>query len=178
MSMDIEYSQTLGMTSRTVPAAAEPAVTTIEAQRGWQPVNVQELWAFRELIYFLIWRDVKVRYKQTLLGAAWAVLQPAMLMIVFTIFLGRIAKVPAGDTPYPLFVYLGVLPWSFFATAITSAGNSVVGSERLITKIYFPRLAIPIAAVGAAVVDLAIAFVLLVALMAFYGVVPAASILL
>src|SRR5437764_5053270 len=151
--MDIEYSETFVAVDHGAPSATEPVLTVIEAQHGWQAVNVRELWRFRELIYFLIWRDVKVRYKQTILGAAWAVLQPAMLMIVFTIFLGKVAKVPAGDGPYPLFVYLGVLPWSFFATAITTAGNSVVGSERVITKVYFPRLSIPIAAVGAAIVD-------------------------
>jgi len=162
-------------------AAAEPdpvVATVIEPAGTWQPINCRELWKFRELIYFLIWRDVKVRYKQTALGAAWAVIQPAMLMVVFTVFLGRLAKVPAGDVPYPLFVYLGVLPWTFFSTAISSAGNSVVGSERLITKIYFPRLAIPMASVGAAVVDFAIAFALLLAMMAFYRVVPGWGILL
>ena len=120
---------------------------------GWQLINVRELWQFRELVYFLTWRDVKVRYKQTLLGAAWAILQPLLMMVVFTIFFGRMAGVPSGDLPYPLFAYAGLLPWTFFATAITTAGNSVVGSERLITKIYFPRLAVPFAAVGAAVVD-------------------------
>src|SRR5207245_2234688 len=146
--------------------------------RGWQLINLRELWHFRELLYFLTWRDVKVRYKQTVLGAAWAVLQPAMMMVVFTIFFGRMAGVPSGDLPYPLFVYAGLLPWTFFATAVANAGNSVVGSERLITKIYFPRLAIPFASVGAAVVDFAVAFGLLVALMLYYGVVPGVAILL
>ncbi|MEJ7639362.1 MAG: ABC transporter permease, partial [Singulisphaera sp.] len=117
-----------------------------------------ELWQYRELIFFIGWRDVKVRYKQTVLGAAWAILQPVMMMVVFTIFFGRLAGVSSGRLPYPLFAYSGLLPWTFFATAIASAGNSVVGSERLITKIYFPRLAIPFAAVGAAVVDFMIAF--------------------
>src|SRR5436190_4287727 len=153
-------------------------ISVIEPARGWQPLNVRELWRFRELVCFLVWRDVKVRYKQTLLGAAWAVLQPAMLMIVFTIFLGRLAKVPAGNVPYPLFVYLGVLPWSFFSAAITNAGNSVVGSERLITKVYFPRLAIPMAAVGAAALDFLVAFVLLVAMMAYYHVAPGPRLLI
>src|SRR4029453_10314565 len=124
-------------------------VTIIQPPCGWQLINVAELWKFRELLGFLVWRDVKVRYKQTLLGDAWAVLQPAMMMVVFTVFFARLAKVPAGDLPYPLFVYAGLLPWSFFPTAIANAANSVVGSERLITKIYFPRLAIPFASVGA-----------------------------
>jgi lipopolysaccharide transport system permease protein len=160
------------------PRTVAPAAYVIEPPRGWQPINLRELWRFRELICFLVWRDVKVRYKQTLLGAAWALLQPAMLMIVFTIFLGRIAKIPSGDVPYPLFVYLGVLPWSFFSTAISNAGNSVVGSERLVTKVYFPRLAIPIAAVGAAVVDFVIALGLLVGMMLYYGIAPGAGMLL
>jgi lipopolysaccharide transport system permease protein len=156
---------------------SEPPLTRILPPKGWQPVNVRELWQFRELLYFLTWRDVKVRYKQTVLGAAWAVLQPAMMMVVFTIFFARLARVPAGDMPYPLFVYMGLLPWTFFATAITNAGNSVVGSERLVTKIYFPRLAIPFASVGAAVVDFLIAFGLLVVLMFFYGRAPGAGLL-
>jgi lipopolysaccharide transport system permease protein len=126
------------------------------------------LWSSRELIYFLTWRDVKVRYKQTLLGAAWAILQPVMMMVVFTIFFARLARLPAGDLPYPVFVFAGLLPWTFFATAIASAGNSVVGSERLITKIYFPRLAVPFAAVAAAVVDFAIALGVLIVMMGIY----------
>jgi lipopolysaccharide transport system permease protein len=157
---------------------ANPPKTVIEPPRGWQLVNVRELWQFRELVYFLTWRDVKVRYKQTLLGAAWAVLQPLLMMVVFTIFFGRMAGVPSGDLPYPLFAYAGLLPWTFFATAITAAGNSVVGSERLITKIYFPRLAIPFAAVGAAVVDFVIAFGLLLAMMVYYRIPPGLGLLL
>ena len=152
--------------------------TLIEPPRAWQWINVSELWEFRELLGFLVWRDVKVRYKQTLLGAAWAVLQPALMMIVFTIFFARLAKVPAGDLPYPLFVYAGLLPWTFFATAIAQSAQSVIGSERLITKVYFPRLAIPFASVGAAAVDLAIACGLLLAMMAWYGVPPSANLLL
>jgi lipopolysaccharide transport system permease protein len=157
---------------------SSPAVTVLEPPRGWQLVNVRELWRFRELIYILAWRDVKVRYKQTLLGAAWAVLQPALMMVVFTLFFSRVAGMSSDDVPYPLFAFAGLLPWTFFATAITSGGNSVVGSERLITKIYFPRLAVPFAAVGAAMVDFAIAFALLLVLMPFFGYWPAASLVL
>ncbi len=152
--------------------------TVILPPRGWQLINARELWQFRELLFFLVWRDVKVRYKQTVLGAAWAILQPLMMMIVFTIFFGRMAKVPSGGLPYPLFAYAGLLPWTFFATAITNAGNSVVGSERLITKIYFPRLAVPFAAVGAAVVDFAIAFLFLIGMMIYYHVIPGPALLL
>jgi lipopolysaccharide transport system permease protein len=158
--------------------AATPPLTVIEPPRGWQLINAAELWRFRELLFFLIWRDVKVRYKQTLLGAAWAILQPAMMMVVFTIFFARMARVAAGDLPYPIFVYAGLLPWTFFATSIANAGNSVVGSERLITKIYFPRLAIPFASVGAAIVDFAIALGMLVVLMFWFGVMPGPGLVL
>lgn len=154
--------------AHTDAAPVEITTTFIRPTSGWQLVNVRELWQYRELLYFLTWRDVKVRYKQTLLGAAWAILQPALMMVVFTIFFGRMAKVPTGNLPYPIFVFAGLLPWAFFATAMANAGNSVVGSERLITKIYFPRLAVPLAAVGAAVVDFAIAFLMLIVLMVFY----------
>src|SRR3954465_12175968 len=122
------------------------AVTVLEPPRGWQLINVRELWRFRELIYFLIWRDVKVRYKQTALGAAWAVLQPLMMMVVFTVFFRRLAGLPSGDMPCPLFAFAVLRPWTFFASALASGASSVVASERLVSKIYFPRLAIPIAA--------------------------------
>jgi lipopolysaccharide transport system permease protein len=152
--------------------------TIIDAEQSWKMLNLRELWQYRELIFFLAWRDVKVRYKQTALGAAWALLQPAMMMVVFTVFFSRLGKVYSGDTPYQLFAYAGLLPWTFFATAITSAGNSVIGSERLITKIYFPRLGIPIASVGACLIDSLIASGLLFVLMAWYGIVPGAGLLL
>ncbi len=152
--------------------------TVIEPPKGWQVLNVGELWRARELIFFLAWRDVKVRYKQTILGAAWAILQPMMMMVVFTIFFGRMAKVPAGDVPYPLFVLAGLLPWTFFASAVSAAGNSVLGSERLITKIYFPRLAVPLASVGAAMVDFVVACGLLAVMAAYYRVQPTANLLL
>ena len=126
----------------------------------------------------LTWRDVMVRYKQTVLGVAWAVLQPAMMMVVFTVFLGQMARVDSGDFPYPLFVYAGLLPWTFFATAVSNAGNSVVGSAQMVSKIYFPRLLIPLASVAAAVVDFLIAFLLLAGLMFYYGIVPGWQILL
>jgi lipopolysaccharide transport system permease protein len=158
--------------------AVEPPLTVIRPSRGWQWINVGELWRFHELIFFLAWRDVKVRYKQTVLGAAWAVLQPGMMMVVFTIFFSRLGQMPSGDLPYPVFVFAGLLPWSFFATAIANGGNSVVGSERLITKIYFPRLAIPFATVGAALVDFAVASGLLAVLMLWFGRGPGWGLLL
>lgn len=170
-------------TAAPPPEAAEPAGaashrTVIEPPSGWQLVDVGELWRFRELLFFLIWRDVKVRYKQAVLGVAWAVLQPATLMVVFSVFLGRLGGLSGGDTPYPLFVLTGLIAWTFFATAVTQAANSVVGSERLITKIYFPRLAVPFAAVGAAVFDFLISLGLLVVVMVAYGVVPGWELLL
>ncbi len=163
------------------PPAVPPAVpwlTVIEPATGWRLVNIRELWQFRELIYFLAWRDVKVRYKQTLLGAAWAVLQPLAMMVIFTIFLGRVAPAQDAAVPYPLFVFTGLLSWTLFAAAITGAGNSVVGSERLITKIYFPRLAMPFAAIGAPLIDFAIAFAMLIGLMLWFGVWPAPGMML
>jgi lipopolysaccharide transport system permease protein len=159
----------------TAPPAAATHRTLIEPPKGWQLVNVSELWRYRELVFFLCWRDVKVRYKQTALGAAWAVLQPAMMMVVFTIFFGRLANLPSGDLPYPLFALAGLIPWTFFSTAVSSGANSVVGSERLITKIYFPRLAVPFAAVGAAAIDFAVAMLLMGVVMAGYGHAPSAN---
>ncbi len=152
-----------------VPAAP---LTRIRPPSGWQPVNLAELWRCRELLFFLTWRDVKIRYKQTALGAAWAVLQPAMMMVVFTVLFHRLAKVSVEGTDYKVFVLAGLLPWTFFAGAVTNAANSVVGSERLITKVYFPRLAIPFAAVAAAAVDFVVALGLLGVLMACYQVPP------
>lgn len=143
--------------------------TLIEPPRSWEWVNWAELCRYRELLFFLAWRDVKVRYKQTALGVAWAVLQPAMMMVVFTVFFGRLAKLSTDGIPQPLFFLSGILPWFFFSTAVTSAANSVVGSERLITKIYFPRLAVPFAAVGAAAVDFLVASVLLAVVIVGYA---------
>jgi lipopolysaccharide transport system permease protein len=152
-------------------------ITIIEPLSGWRLVNARELWKFRELLGFLIWRDVKVRYKQTLLGAAWAVLQPLLMMIVFTIFFARMAEVNSGGHPYPLFAFAGLLPWTFFSTAIANAGNSVVGNERLISKIYFPRLIIPFSSVGAALVDFVVAFGMMIVLMVSYRVTPTAQLI-
>ena len=176
MAPDNPVLESPGIPTGVAPlAGGEPALahrTVIETPRGWQLVNVRELWWYRELLFFLVWRDVKVRYKQAVLGVAWAVLQPAMLMVVFAVFLGRLAGLSGGDVPYPLFVLAGLIAWTFFSTAVSQAGNSVVGSERLITKIYFPRLAIPFASVGAAVFDFLISLGLLAALMAYYGHAP------
>lgn len=154
------------------PRPGETNPTVLEPPQGWQVIDVREVWAARELVFFLAWRDVKVRYKQTVLGAAWAVFQPLMMMIVFSIFFGRLANVPSGGVPYPLFVLIGLLPWTFFAAAVTAVGGSIVGSERLITKVYFPRLTVPVAAIGVASVDFAVASSLLGLTMAWYRVPP------
>lgn len=158
--------------------SAEQPLVVIEPASPWRVADVKELWRHRELFYTLAWRDISVRYKQTVLGAAWAALQPAAMMLVFTVFFGRLAHVPHSNVPYPVFVFAGLLPWLFFSTSLTAAANSVVGSERLISKIYFPRLLIPYAAVGAALVDSLIALLGLAILMTYYGIVPTYTILL
>lgn len=140
-------------------------VTVIEPRRGWISLGLGELWEYRELLYFLTWRDVKVRYKQTVLGAAWAVLQPFLTMVVFSLFFGRLAGIPSDDLPYPLFSYAALVPWSFFAAGLAQSSNSLVGSANLLRKIYFPRLAVPISSVLSGLVDFAISFVVLVGVM-------------
>lgn len=160
-----------GKGERTTAPAPLP-VTVIRPSRGWVSLGLSELWQYRELLYFLVWRDVKVRYKQTALGAAWAVLQPIATMVVFTLFFGRLAGVPSDGVPYPLFSLTALVPWTFFATGLVQASNSLVGSQQLITKVYFPRLAIPIASVLAGAVDFALAFLVLLGVMLAYGTVP------
>jgi lipopolysaccharide transport system permease protein len=145
-------------------------VTIIEPQSGWHLLDVKELSAYRELLIALTMRDIKIRYKQTLLGSAWAIIQPVMMMVVFSIFFGGLAKMPSDGYPYPIFVYAALLPWTFFANAITSSANSVVGSANLVSKVYFPRLIIPLASIGSGLVDFAIAAAVLLLLMLYYGV--------
>ena len=160
------------------PAQACLPVIRIEPSHGWVSLRLHELWDYRELLYFLVWRDVKVRYKQTVLGAAWAILQPVMAMLVFTVFFGRLAKMPSDGVPYPVFAYAALLPWQLFAFALTESSTSLVGNQNLIKKVYFPRLVIPLATVLAGLVDFAIAFVLLLGLMAYYRILPTAAIAL
>jgi lipopolysaccharide transport system permease protein len=147
-------------------------VAVIRPTRGWAALGLRELWEYRELLYFLVWRDVKVRYKQTAIGAAWAVVQPVCTMVVFSLFFGRLAGVPSDGLPYPIFAYCALLPWQLFAHGLAESGNSLVSSERLITKVYFPRLVIPLAAVMGGLVDFGIAFGVLLVLMAYYGILP------
>lgn len=157
-------------------ATVRPNTLRIEPTRGWVALRLSEVVAYRELLYFLVWRDLKVRYKQTLLGVAWAVLQPLLTMLVFALFFGRLARVPSDGVPYAIFAYTALVPWTFFATGLAMASNSLVGSANLITKVYFPRLTIPLATVLAGLVDFALAFPLLFGLMWFYGIAPTAQV--
>ncbi len=150
----------------------------IKPSRGWVPLKLDELWEFRELLYFLTWRDIKVRYKQTLLGAAWAIIQPFMTMVVFSIFFGRLAQVPSDGIPYPIFSYAALIPWTFFANGLTLASNSLVGNAYMIKKVYFPRLVIPLSAVLSGLPDFALSFIILLVMMVFYGMSPSPAALL
>jgi lipopolysaccharide transport system permease protein len=145
---------------------------TIRRTRGWAMPRFRDIWEYRELLYFLVWRDITVRYRQTVLGVAWAVLQPLSVMLIFSVFFGRLARVPSDGSPYPLFVYCALLPWQLFATGLTSSGTSLVANQQLITKVYFPRLIIPFSAVLSGLVDFCISFVFLFALMLYYGTFP------
>src|SRR6266446_4013090 len=156
----------------------EPQRVRIRPSRGWVALNLKDLWVYRELLYFLTWRDIKVRYKQTLLGASWAIIQPFFTMLLFTLFFGKLAHVPSDGIPYPIFAYAGLLPWTFFSNAISNSGNSLIGSANLITKVYFPRIIIPGAAVAAGLVDFGIALIILIVLMIYYGVMVTWSILM
>jgi len=153
------------------------ATTIIQPSRGWVPMKLSELWAYRELLYFLVWRDLKVRYKQTAIGVAWAILQPLFAMVVFSVVFGKLAKVPSDGIPYPVFAYCGLLPWQLFAHALNESANSLVGSQSLITKVYFPRLVIPLAAVLAGVVDFGIAFLVLLGMMVVFHIVPTGAVM-
>jgi lipopolysaccharide transport system permease protein len=146
--------------------------------RGWVPLRLDELWEYRELLYFLTWRDVKVRYKQTALGAAWAIIQPFVTMVAFSVFFGRLGNIPSDGVPYPIFSFAALVPWTYFAYSLSQASNSLVGSANLISKVYFPRLVVPISSVLSGAVDFAIAFVVLLGMMVFYGVTPTPAILL
>ncbi len=146
--------------------------TRIGPSEGWSPLHVRELWNYRELLFFLAWRDISVRYKQTILGAAWAIIQPFFTMLVFYVFLGKLAQVPSDGIPYPLFAYTALVPWTFFANGLQESSNSLVGNANLITKVYFPRLVIPMAAVTSGIVDFVLAFIVLLGMMLVYGRAP------
>ncbi len=153
-------------------SSGEVPVVVIRPSHGWVSLRLKELWEYRELLYFLVWRNVKVRYKQTVIGAAWAIVQPLMTMVIFTIVFGNFARIPSDGLPYPIFAYTALLPWTYFAQAISRSGLSLVGSANLITKVYFPRLIMPISAAVAPLVDFAIAFVILLGLMVWFSIAP------
>ena len=163
------------MTTISHPIDSSPKtkpVTIIRPSRGWVSLKLRELWEYRELLFFLAWRDISVRYKQTILGAAWAIIQPFFTMLVFSLFFGRLGQIPSDGVPYPIFSYAALLPWQYFATALAGSADSLVGSANLLSKVYFPRLVIPMASVLPAVIDFAIAFVVLIGMMFFYGITP------
>jgi lipopolysaccharide transport system permease protein len=153
-------------------------LVVIEARKAWAPLKLSDLWAYRELFYFLIWRDVKVRYKQTAIGVIWVVLQPLLMTVIFTVFLGKLARVPSGGIPYPLLVFTGLLPWTFFSSAIAGSGTSLVTNAQLITKVYFPRMIVPGAAIGGRLLDFAVGLIILIVMMFYYGVRPTENLLM
>ena len=165
------------MKETTLTVSSDLPRTRREASRGWAWPKFRELWEYRELLYFLAWRDIKVRYKQTIMGALWAVIQPFFTMVIFSLFFGRLANVPSDGLPYPVFSFAALVPWTFFANALAQSSNSLVFSANMIKKIYFPRLALPIATVLAGVLDFVIAFVVLLGIMLFYGLVPTINII-
>jgi lipopolysaccharide transport system permease protein len=171
-----EINQAFILASEQTEASPDLHETIIEPAQGWSLLNLRELWAYRELLYFLVWRDIKVRYKQTVLGAAWAVIQPFFTMVVFSLFFGRLAGVPSDGLPYPIFAYAALVPWTYFANALTQSSNSLVEHERMIKKVYFPRLMIPAASTLAGLLDFAIAFLILLGMMFWYGIVPGIAI--
>lgn len=163
--------------SNSLKSKNDPQVVFIKPSKSWVSLNLRSLWEYRELLYFLTWRDIKVRYKQTALGAAWAILQPLTTMLIFSLFFGRLVKVPSDGIPYPLFAFAALVPWTFFANGLNQSSNSLVSSANLLKKVYFPRLTIPVATVLAGVVDFVLAFIVLLGLMAFYRVVPTINII-
>ncbi len=163
--------------SRSAESQDAARVRRIEPSSGWVALGLAELWEYRELLYFLTWRDVKVRYKQTALGVAWAIIQPLLTMLVFSVFFGRLAKMPSDGVPYPIFCYTALVPWTLFANGLSQSSNSLVGGSNLITKVYFPRLIMPMATALSAAIDFLFAFGVLIVMMLFYGVVPSRAIL-
>jgi lipopolysaccharide transport system permease protein len=152
-------------------------IITIAPSQGWAPLRISEVWKYRELLYFLVWRDVKVRYKQTVLGAGWAIIQPLLTMVVFSVFFGRLAKMPSDGVPYPIFAFAALVPWTFFEHGLNQASNSLVGGANLIKKVYFPRLVMPLAAVLSGLMDFALSFIVLLGMMVFYGIFPSVRII-
>jgi lipopolysaccharide transport system permease protein len=162
-------------TTLTIPS--DLPRTRREPSKGWAWPKLRELWEFRELLYFFAWRDIKVRYRQTVMGVLWAIIQPFFTMVIFSLFFGRLANIPSEGVPYPVFSFAALVPWTFFANALTQASNSLVVNTNMVKKIYFPRLALPIATVLAGVIDFGLAFIVLLGIMLYYGLVPTANII-
>ncbi len=177
-SMTRERSVTDVLELPTAEHSPSLATTIIRPSSGWSTLRLRELWDYRELIYFLIWSGLKIRYKQTIMGAAWAIMQPFFTMVVFSIFFGRLAGISSGDVPYPVFAYCALVPWTYFANALSDSGNSLLQYQGVITKVYFPRLIIPIASILGGLVDGFIAFVVLLGMLLVYGIVPSFNLLL
>ena len=165
------------MTTTALETKNKPGVVYIKPSRGWVSLRLIDLWEYRELIYFLTWRDIKVRYKQSVLGIMWAVINPFMSMVVYTIFFGTLAKIPSDGVPYPIFSYTALLPWILFSSALSVASRSMVSSGNMISKVYFPRMIVPLASVMSSVVDFFIAFIILIGMMIFYKITPTIAIL-
>ena len=165
------------MSAERLEQGVEVPTTFIRPVKGWSPLNLGEVWEYRDLLRLLAWRDIRVRYRQTVLGAAWAVLQPLLTMTVFSIFFGRLAKIPSDGLPYPIFAFAALVPWGFFSTSLTQASNSLVGNANLIKKVYFPRLVVPMSCAASALVDMCVAFVVLVGFMLWYHIVPTANVI-
>jgi len=165
------------MKQQALAGSRQPDLVTIKPVKGWVPLNLKDLWHYHELIYFLTWRDLKVRYKQSVLGVLWAILKPFMNMVVFTIFFGELAKIPSDGIPYPIFSYTGLLPWGFFAAALEVSARSMLQSGSMVSKIYFPRIIVPLSSVFANLVDFLIAFVILIGMMIFYQITPTINVL-
>ena len=171
------FRQTTPPGSEGLSRQTQATVVRISPSRGWISLKLDELWEYRELLYFLTWRDLKVRYKQTVLGAAWAIIQPFFTMVVFSLFFGKLAKIPSDGIPYPIFAYAALVPWTFFANGLNNSSNSLVGSANLIKKVYFPRLVVPISSVISGGLDFVLAFIVLLGMMLFYGIFPTVNII-
>lgn len=168
---------TVQVTARPDKVSDKPPVTIIEPTRGWLPIDLRELWEFRDLLYFFTWRDIKVRYKQTFLGFAWAIIQPFLAMLIFTLFFGLLAKLPSDGIPYPIFAYAALLPWTLFSESLTRSTSSMVMNANVLKKVYFPRVALPISSVLSPLLDFGIAFTILILMMVYYAITPTVNII-
>jgi lipopolysaccharide transport system permease protein len=177
MTQSTLKGSTLPGDSSVGPQVKHLHAVVIQPTRGWSALGLREMWKYRELLYFMIWRDIKVRYKQTALGASWAIIQPFFTMVVFSLFFGRLAGVPSDGVPYPIFSFTALVPWTFFANGLALSSNSLVGSANLISKVYFPRLIVPTATIFSGIVDFVLAFIVLIGMMYAYGIMPTANVI-